>query len=56
MHPLECSIKEQFERFFADLNTIALGVCNGCQMLSQLKSIIPGADLVFTVRQQIRTI
>jgi phosphoribosylformylglycinamidine synthase len=38
------SIKEQFERFFADLNTIALGVCNGCQMLSQLKSIIPGAD------------
>ena len=38
------SIKEQFERFFADSNTIALGVCNGCQMLSQLKSIIPGAD------------
>jgi len=38
------AIKEQFERFFADLNTIALGVCNGCQMLSQLKSIIRGAD------------
>ena len=38
------TIKEQFERFFADLNTITLGVCNGCQMLSQLKSIIPGAD------------
>lgn len=38
------SIKEQFERFFADSNTIALGVCNGCQMLSQLKSIIPGAN------------
>ncbi|MDA9913780.1 phosphoribosylformylglycinamidine synthase subunit PurQ, partial [Methylophilaceae bacterium] len=25
-------------------NSIALGVCNGCQMMSNLKSIIPGAD------------
>lgn len=38
------SIKEQFQSFFADSDTLALGVCNGCQMLSQLKSIIPGAD------------
>jgi phosphoribosylformylglycinamidine synthase len=37
-------IKEQFQSFFADSDTLALGVCNGCQMLSQLKSIIPGAD------------
>lgn len=37
------SIKEQFQSFFADSDTLALGVCNGCQMLSQLKSIIPGA-------------
>ncbi|MSR13025.1 MAG: phosphoribosylformylglycinamidine synthase [Gammaproteobacteria bacterium] len=34
---------DQFSAFFARPNTFSLGVCNGCQMLSQLKSIIPGA-------------
>src|SRR5690606_20657680 len=34
---------EQFSRFFHRSDTFTLGVCNGCQMLSQLKSIIPGA-------------
>ncbi len=34
---------EQFARFFARPDTFTLGVCNGCQMLSQLKAIIPGA-------------
>ena len=33
-----------FQRFFARESTFALGVCNGCQMLSGLKSLIPGAD------------
>ena len=33
-----------FSDFFARTNTFTLGVCNGCQMLSQIKSIIPGAD------------
>jgi phosphoribosylformylglycinamidine synthase len=37
-------LKEQFRVFFADPKKFALGVCNGCQMLSQLKDIIPGAD------------
>ncbi|MAV39143.1 MAG: phosphoribosylformylglycinamidine synthase [Puniceicoccaceae bacterium] len=37
-------LKDQFTAFFADTQTLSLGVCNGCQMLSQLKSIIPGAD------------
>ena len=37
-------LKEQFITFFEKNNTIALGVCNGCQMLSNLKSIIPGAE------------
>ncbi|MDA3913766.1 phosphoribosylformylglycinamidine synthase [Oleiagrimonas sp.] len=37
-------LRPQFERFFADSGRFALGVCNGCQMLSQLKDIIPGAD------------
>jgi phosphoribosylformylglycinamidine synthase len=35
---------EQFERFFHDPARFALGVCNGCQMLASLKSIIPGAS------------
>ena len=37
-------LKDQFEQFFNNENTIALGVCNGCQMMSQLKDIIPGAE------------
>jgi phosphoribosylformylglycinamidine synthase len=37
-------LKEMFTAFFARPETFALGVCNGCQMLSQLKEIIPGAD------------
>ena len=32
-----------FADFFARDNTFTLGVCNGCQMLTQLNSIIPGA-------------
>ncbi len=37
-------LKDMFARFFARGDSFALGVCNGCQMLSQLKSIIPGAE------------
>ena len=33
-----------FGDFFAREDTFALGVCNGCQMLSQLKHMIPGAS------------
>lgn len=36
--------RKQFERFFNDPNTFSLGVCNGCQMLSNLKSLIPGTE------------
>jgi phosphoribosylformylglycinamidine synthase len=35
---------EQFARFFARPDSFGLGVCNGCQMMSNLKSIIPGAQ------------
>lgn len=35
---------EQFARFFARGDSFGLGVCNGCQMMSNLKSIIPGAQ------------
>ena len=35
--------KEEFEAFFNRNESFALGVCNGCQMLSQLGEIIPGS-------------
>jgi len=34
----------EFEQFFNRQDTFALGVCNGCQMMAGLKSIIPGAE------------
>jgi len=37
-------LAEQFRAFFARPDTLALGVCNGCQMLAALAPIIPGAD------------
>jgi phosphoribosylformylglycinamidine synthase len=37
--------REQFAAFFQREDTFALGVCNGCQMLSNLHELIPGADL-----------
>ncbi|MGN2254368.1 phosphoribosylformylglycinamidine synthase [Frateuria sp. GZRe12] len=37
------AMRAQFEAFFNDPSKFALGACNGCQMLSQLKDIIPGA-------------
>ncbi|HEY0061957.1 MAG TPA: phosphoribosylformylglycinamidine synthase [Telluria sp.] len=37
-------LAEQFARFFARPDSFGLGVCNGCQMMSNLKSIIPGAQ------------
>jgi phosphoribosylformylglycinamidine synthase len=36
--------RQQFADFFQRQDTFALGVCNGCQMLSQLKELIPGSD------------
>jgi phosphoribosylformylglycinamidine synthase len=36
--------RAEFERFFSRQDTFTLGVCNGCQMVSNLKEIIPGAD------------
>lgn len=35
---------EQFSNFFLDTGTFALGVCNGCQMLSHLTELIPGTS------------
>ncbi|QYJ99586.1 phosphoribosylformylglycinamidine synthase [Shewanella alkalitolerans] len=36
--------REEFSRFFERNDSFALGVCNGCQMLSNLKDIIPGTE------------
>jgi phosphoribosylformylglycinamidine synthase len=36
--------RDQFQAFFERDDTFALGVCNGCQMLAQLKELIPGAE------------
>ncbi len=35
--------RDQFEAFFNRQDTFSFGVCNGCQMMSNLKSLIPGA-------------
>lgn len=34
----------EFQTFFERPNTFSLGVCNGCQFLSRLKFVIPGAE------------
>ncbi|MCO6553194.1 MAG: phosphoribosylformylglycinamidine synthase [Gilliamella sp.] len=38
-------VRDEFEQFFHRKDTLSLGVCNGCQMMSNLKDLIPGADL-----------
>ena len=40
-HP---ALRDQFAAFFADPDTLTLGVCNGCQMVSNLAEIIPGTE------------
>ncbi|MDQ3796222.1 MAG: phosphoribosylformylglycinamidine synthase, partial [Pseudomonadota bacterium] len=37
------AVRAQFEQFFARDDTFGLGVCNGCQMLSYLRELIPGS-------------
>lgn len=37
-------VRDQFQEFFARTDTLALGVCNGCQMMVQLRELIPGVE------------
>lgn len=37
-------VKATFQAFFERNSSFSLGVCNGCQMLSNVKSLIPGAQ------------
>ena len=41
MHP---RVSDAFSLFFRSIDRFALGVCNGCQLFSHLKSIIPGTE------------
>jgi phosphoribosylformylglycinamidine synthase len=36
--------RDQFAGFFARQDTFALGICNGCQMMSNLRDIVPGSS------------
>ena len=40
----EPRVRDAFQAFFERGNTLTLGVCNGCQMLAQIKSLVPGAE------------
>jgi phosphoribosylformylglycinamidine synthase len=42
LHP---NTRKEFQTFFNRPDTFALGVCNGCQFMSKLKELIPGAEL-----------
>ena len=37
-------LRDEFAGFFGRPDSFALGVCNGCQMMSNLAAIIPGAE------------
>jgi len=37
-------VRDQFETFFKRNDSFSLGVCNGCQMMANLKPLIPGAE------------
>jgi phosphoribosylformylglycinamidine synthase len=37
-------VRDEFAAFFERSGTFALGVCNGCQMMSSLRELIPGAS------------
>jgi phosphoribosylformylglycinamidine synthase len=46
-------LRAQFKEFFERPDTFSFGVCNGCQMLSNLKEIIPGAALWPTFQRNV---
>ena len=37
--------RDAFTQFFQRSDTFTLGACNGCQMLADLKQLIPGASI-----------
>ena len=45
-------LRDAFAAFFARGDTFALGVCNGCQMMSNLHEIVPGSGALAAFRPQ----
>lgn len=41
---MHSALRAEFQKFFARKDTFALGVCNGCQMLTRLAELIPGTS------------
>ncbi|MDR0219605.1 MAG: phosphoribosylformylglycinamidine synthase, partial [Enterobacteriaceae bacterium] len=37
-------VRDEFADFFARPDTLSLGICNGCQMISNLHGLIPGTE------------
>ncbi|WP_086932943.1 phosphoribosylformylglycinamidine synthase [Agarilytica rhodophyticola] len=37
-------LRDNFQSFFHRQDSFSLGVCNGCQMMSNIKTLIPGAE------------
>ncbi|HTV09026.1 MAG TPA: phosphoribosylformylglycinamidine synthase [Candidatus Aquilonibacter sp.] len=37
-------LRDAFAAFFARPETFSLGICNGCQMMAQLRDLVPGAQ------------
>jgi phosphoribosylformylglycinamidine synthase len=40
----EENARPEFQRFFERKDTFALGICNGCQMISRIRELIPGTE------------
>ena len=40
----EQTLRPEFQKFFERPDTFALGVCNGCQMLTRIAELIPGTS------------
>ncbi|HEY8538827.1 MAG TPA: phosphoribosylformylglycinamidine synthase, partial [Steroidobacteraceae bacterium] len=38
-------LRDDFANFFARPDTFSLGICNGCQMMAALRTLIPGTEL-----------
>ena len=38
------ALRDMFAAFFARERSFSIGICNGCQMMAQLREIIPGAE------------
>ncbi len=53
VHPVQrAAARDEFQRFFERGDTFALGVCNGCQMMSDLQSTSSRVPILAALRAQ----